>query len=312
MIISSEKNRFDDFCYHKKYYLSIKAQRDKYPNYLPLNETTENDPHPHYHYDLLHRLIINWGIFSMPQHLILTRTIENLVHFLTLEYFHESASHITQPYALKAMTVFCATGPYMLTSSIFDVMVTVEDELTKLKLSHGNSTHKLNYLVANFTPATANETVASIEERKKIIYSVFNYTIHGHDFSDLGGKFKAIDKALNTNEYYVYRMQHQDIPLLQVFDNTTNVYNYNGIFAHYGKGLVYLMNNESYLVKHTDLVEALDYQQRSILRLPSDVLHMYPLSNRSLVMDDLPLMLAVRNERFRYFDRPFFSGFNYL
>ena len=109
MIISSEKNRFDDFCYHKKYYLSIKAQRDKYPNYLPLNETVENYPHPHYHYDLLHRLIINWGIFSMPQHLILTRTIENLVHFLTLEYFHESASHITQPYALKAMTVFCAT-----------------------------------------------------------------------------------------------------------------------------------------------------------------------------------------------------------
>ncbi len=312
MIISSEKNRFDDFCYHKKYYLSIKAQRDKYPNYFPLNETIENDPHPHYHYDLLHRMIVNWGIFSMPQHLILTRTIENIAHFLTLEYFHESPSHITLPFALKAMTVFCATGPYMLTSSIFDTVVSVEDELTKLKLSHGNSTHKLNYLVANFTPATANETVASIEERKKIIHSVFNYTIHGHDFADIGGKFKAVGKARNTKEHYAYRMQHQDIPLLQVFDNTTNVYSYNGLFAYYGKSLVYLMNNESYLVQHTDLVEALDDQQRNILRLPSNVLHMYPLSNRSLVMDDLPRMLAVRNERFRYFDRPYFSGFNYL
>ena len=80
----------------------------------------------------------------------------------------------------------------------------------------------------------------------------------------------------------MYRMQHQDIPLLQVFDNTTNIYNYNGLFAFLGRTLVYFMNNESNLVQHTDLVEALEDQPRFILRLPSDVLHMYPMSNRSL------------------------------
>ena len=292
--------------------MSVKSQTEKYPFFFTLNETVVEEPHPHHHYELLHRLIINWGIFSMPQHLFITRTIENIVHFLTLEYFHSSASHITMPYALKAMTVFCATGPYMFTSSIAETLITVEDELTRLKSSPGNTTHKLNHLIPDFTPSTANETAASIEQRKKVIFAVVNYTYHARDFHDWGGQFSMVYREKNTDEYYVYRMQHRDLPLLQVFDNTTNIYYLNGKFAYSGKSVVYLMNNESHTVLHSDLLEALGDHQRTILRLPDEVMTMYPLSNRSLTMDDLPLMLAVRNERYRYFGRPDFAGFSYL
>lgn len=66
-------------------------------------------------------MLANWGIMTKPFHPVLLKTLENIVEVIRREYLRLPAIFMlpTEP---RWKAVHCATGPMLLTSSVFETM----------------------------------------------------------------------------------------------------------------------------------------------------------------------------------------------
>lgn len=114
-ILSQEGHIYHDNCYINGYHLS----------HYNLSKTYQFNEYGNIFGG---RILINWGMFSIPKHFILYNVMKNLVEIIRSEYLRENIiwQWKSEP---RWKVVHCATGPRLLTATIHELTIQRHDNL---------------------------------------------------------------------------------------------------------------------------------------------------------------------------------------
>jgi hypothetical protein len=169
------------------------------------------------------QVVINWLMFSRPEHPILVRYLTNLILLMKREYFHKEVFPNARVHHSWQRLIY-TTGPGMLTASVFEevgrFLSNPSVKITTFENGSISSSHSYSSLHSSTTGQNSNSfnEIHKLETENASL--VFRYA--GTDFHHYGGVFKYFSKATYkdaSESHYITRMTKGADLFLHYFDD---------------------------------------------------------------------------------------------